>query len=72
MCEFVVKCCGKLNFIKYFVNLFQLICQKIGFKQIKSNQKEILIDKPEIINKKIKYNKFGYPFYTNRDKSNKN
>ena len=36
----------------------------------KANKNKILINKPEIIEQNINRNKFGYPFYT--DKNNRN
>ena len=72
MCELVKKWVGELNFIKYFVKLFNLICQKIGLNENKSNQKNFEIDNAEINKQKIKYNKFGFPTYSKPNKSNKN
>ena len=72
MCELVKKWVGELNFIKYFVKLFYLICGKIGLNKIKSNKKDFKIDNAEIIKQKIKYNKFGFPTYNKPNKSNKN
>lgn len=72
MCELVKKWVGELNFIKYFVKLFYLICGKIGLNENKSNQKDFKIDNAEIIKQKIKRNKFGFPTYSEPNKSNKN
>jgi len=36
----------------------------------KTNTNKILDNKPEINKQKIEYNKFGYPFYTNKNNRN--
>ena len=72
MCELVKKWVGELNFIKYFVKLFYLICGKIDLNENKSNQKNLEIDNVKINKEKIKRNKFGFPTYSEPNKSNKN
>lgn len=72
MCELVKMWVGRLNFIKYFVKLFYFIYGKIGTNRIKSNKKDFKIDNAEIIKQKINRNKFGFPTYSESNKSNKN